>query len=182
MSLFTISFGNAAMECSIWSSSGEARAGLSPTLVIANEYGSGSGPVYVFSSAGNSSQGGPPLAVGIQMDSEFESPSILGGEWGGMCWIGCNSHLYGISPRMTIECEINLDSRFDSFRLFSSLDRLIVIAEVGVFAVCDDGEIDWRVDLDIVTAVRWEGESVLISQMDRPKLRVELRNGSISSP
>lgn len=179
--MFTISFGSSAMECSVWSSPGEARAGSSADLDIANEYGSGSGPVYVFSSADDAGEGDQGPDVGIQMDSEFESPTIFGSEWGGARWIGCNSHLYRISPGMAIDREIGLDSRFDSFRYIPRLDRLIVLAEVGLFAVCSSGEIDWRVNLEVVTDVRWESESALISQMDSPEVRVDLRNGSVAS-
>jgi len=35
------------------------------------------------------------------------------------------------------------------------------------------GEIDWQVDLDVVTDVRGESESVVISRMDGPGVRVE---------
>ncbi|MFJ4847089.1 MULTISPECIES: hypothetical protein [unclassified Streptomyces] len=180
--MFAISFGSDSMECSVWSSSGEARAGLSADLDIANEYGSGSGPVYVFSSADGGGRGGRGSAVGIQMDSEFESPTIFGDEWGGARWIGCNSHLYRIMPGMTVDREIDLESRFDSLRFISRLDRLLVLAEAGLLAVCGNGDIDWRVSLDVVTDVRWEGESALISQMDRPDVRVDLRSGSVASP
>lgn len=178
--MFRIAFGSSAMECSVWSSSGEARAGSSAHLEIANECGSGSGPVYVFSSAEDAGEGSLGRAVGIQMDSEFESPTIFGSEWGGVRWIGCNSHLYRISPSMAIDREIGLDSRFDSFRYISHLDRLIVLAEVGLFAVCSSGEIDWRVNLEVVTDVRWESESALISQMDSSEVRVDLRDGSVA--
>jgi hypothetical protein len=176
--MFTVSFGTSAMACSVWSSSGEARAGSFADLDIANEYGSGSGPVYVFSQADVGGEGKQSSGVGIQMDSEFESPTILGSEWGGARWIGCNSHLYRISPNMVIEHEIGLDSRFDSFRLISRLNRLIILTEVGLFSVCDSGEIGWRVDLDVITDACWESESVVISQMDGSGVRVELESGS----
>ncbi|MER0445301.1 hypothetical protein ABR738_12115 [Streptomyces sp. Edi4] len=81
---------------------------------------------------------------------------------------------------MAIDREIGLDSRFDSFRYISHLDRLIVLAEVGLFAVCSSGEIDWRVNLEVVTDVRWESESALISQMDSSEVRVDLRDGSVA--
>jgi hypothetical protein len=178
---FTIVFGSAAMECSIWSSPGEARAGTSADLDIANEYGSGSGPVYLLAPAGDAQEGAGGPAVGIRMDSEFESPTILGAEWGGARWVGCNAHLYRLSPGLVIDREICLDSRFGSFRLDSRLDRLFVIAEAGILAVRGDGGIDWRAELDIVTDARWEAVSVLISQMDGPKVRVDLRSGSVES-
>ncbi|MBT3151052.1 hypothetical protein HTV45_09150 [Streptomyces sp. CHD11] len=179
MSMFTIAFAKDAMECSVWSSPGEARAALSADLDIANEYGSGSGFVYVFSLADESGKGVKRSTVGIQMDSEFESPTILGNEWGRARWIGCNSNLYRISSSMTIDREIDLGSKFDSFRYISHLDRLIVLAEIGLFAVCGSGEIDWHVSLDVVTDVHWADESVMIFQMDSPGVRVDLRNGSI---
>lgn len=179
--MFTISFGNNEMACSVWSSAGEARAGSFTDLEIANENGSGSGPVYVFSRAGGAGKDVHRSAAGIQMDSEFESPTILGSEWGGAYWVGCNSRLYRITPSMAIDREIFLESRFDSIRFISRLDRLIVLAEAGLFSVCNSGQIDWRVDLDVVTDSRWEGESVIISQMDGPEIRVDLEAGSVAS-
>lgn len=178
--MFTISFAGDAMECSIWSSFGEVRAGSAVDLNVVNEYGSGSGLVYVFSAVEKTGGDARWPAVGIQMDSEFNSPTILGGEWGGARWVGCNSHVYRISPSMDVDCEIDLGSRFDSFKCVSHLDRLIILAEAGLFAVCGSGEIDWRVDLDVVTDVRWEDESATIFQMDSPGVRVNLRNGSVS--
>ncbi|MES9511479.1 hypothetical protein ABWJ92_34645 [Streptomyces sp. NPDC000609] len=82
---------------------------------------------------------------------------------------------------MIIDHEICLDSRFDSIRFISRLDRLIVLAEAGLFSVGSSGQIDWRVDLDVVTDARWEGESVVISQMDGPEVRVDLEAGSVAS-
>ncbi|WP_285596816.1 hypothetical protein [Kineosporia sp. NBRC 101731] len=82
---------------------------------------------------------------------------------------------------MTIDREICLDSRFDSIRFASRLNRLIVLAEAGLFSVRSNGQIDWRVDLDVVTDARWEDGSVLISQMEGPEVRVDLEAGSVVS-
>ncbi|NKZ03832.1 hypothetical protein HGB48_08745 [Actinomadura latina] len=82
---------------------------------------------------------------------------------------------------MAIDREINLDSHFAGLRLVPSLDRIIVLAEVGIFAVRSSGEIDWRVDLDVITEVRWESESVAISQMDGPQVCVDLQSGRYRS-
>ncbi|MFA1542714.1 hypothetical protein [Actinomadura monticuli] len=177
MSMLVISFDSGAMACSIWSSPGEARIGCFSDLEIANEYGSGSGPVFVFSQTDVGGDSDQRAAVGIRADSEFESPVILGREWGGAYWIGCNSSLYRIWPSMVIDREISLESHFGNLRLISELGKLIVLTEVGVFAVRKNGDVDWRVDLDIITDVRWESGSVVISQMDGPQVRVDLRSG-----
>jgi hypothetical protein len=179
--MIVISVDDSEITCSVWSSSGEARAGSFADLEIANEYGSGAGRVFIFSRSDMVGESDHRSTVGIQMDSEFESPTILGREWGGAYWIGCNAHLYRISPSMAIDREINLDSHFAGLRLVSGLDRIIVLAEVGIFAVRRSGEIDWRVDLDVITDVRWESESVVISQMDGPQVCVDLQSGRCRS-
>jgi hypothetical protein len=178
VSIFALSFGGAAVEVSIWSGLGAARAVWPVGLNIANEYGSGSGPVYVLSQSDDTGVTVDKQVLGIQMDSEFDIPTILAKEWGGTRWIGCNSQVYRVSTSMAIDSEIDLESKFNTFRLFSQLNRLVVLAEVSLFSLSCRGEINWRVDLDIVTAVRWERESVVISQMDGPDVRVDLREGS----
>ena len=177
MTVLTISWSGHDLQCSVWSSADAARQGSAAALEIANEYSSGSGPVYVFTAVESEQASASDRSLGIQMDSEFEAPTVLGHEWSGAYWVGCNSHLYRLLPNMIIGAEVELDSHFVSFRLLPHLDHLIVLAEAGLFSIDGEGRVAWRANLDLVTNTRWERGSVNVTQMDAPPVRVDLETG-----
>lgn len=179
MSILAISFDAGSVDISVWSSAGEVRGNFPDGLQILNEFGSGSGPVYVLSRS--SGEAGRLSGMAVQMDSDYESPTILGVEWGGMVWMGAGSRVYRITSDLVADREIDLGSRFDSFRLLSALDRLVILSETGAFSIHRDGEVDWSADFDIVTEATWGAEELTVSQMDGPVVRVNLKTGNVQA-
>src|SRR4051794_21326360 len=145
-----ISIGLASIEVSRSPSVWEARSAAAGSLEIEEACESDNGPVYVLAK-NESIEEGRVMAVGIQMESEYEIPSLLGVSWGEAYWVGCNFEIYRISHLMSIEKKVPLDSKFSSFYYLAEFDRLIVIAETAVICIDANGIIAWRVDVDIIT-------------------------------
>jgi hypothetical protein len=173
-----VSYGDMDIAVGRWSSVGEARAAIGEGMCIAEEFGSGSGPVYSFVlTPATGSAGEARTVFGIQMDTEYEIPYLLGSEWGSARWIGCNSQVYRVVTGMVAPGEIPLQSRFMGFHLREDLGRLFVLSESALLALEETGEVLWRVDVDLIATVEWSGSTAILNQMDGPRVRVNLLDG-----
>jgi hypothetical protein len=170
-----VSYGLATLEARRWSSLSEVRAEAGLEVVVANPDGVGLGPVYEFS---QSSDGLPATrAVYVQMDSEWEVPTVLGVEWAGGKWIGCNSAVYVLAPDLTLAESIDLGESFANFVVHGAEPTLFVISETGIRAFSRDGSQRWKVNVDVITDLQWYDDIVVLHQMDGPQVTVNLANG-----
>lgn len=177
--MLRVSHGLLTMAILRWSGEQEARDASNGHSEFANPDGPGDGPVYEFTQLSDEPELRADRAICIQMDTEFNVPTVLGTEWAGMRWIGCNRHVYGLSPLLEMRTQIDLGSPFAGFRTDSAMTRLMVVSETGLTALATDGGVAWRVDLDVITDLRWRDEFVIVTQMDGPEVSVSLRNGAV---
>ena len=177
--MLRVSYGLATLQVRQWSSLSEVRAEAGLEMVVANPDGVGLGPVYEFSQSSD----GPPAtrAVCVQMDSESEIPTVLGVEWAGGKWIGCNSAVYVLAADLALAESIDLGEPFADFAVHGAEPTLFVISETGIRAFSSDGSQRWKVNVDVITDLEWYDDSVVLHQMDGPQVTVHLANGELKS-
>jgi hypothetical protein len=175
--LLRVSFGSATLEARQWSSLSEVRAVAGLEVVAVNPEGAGLGPVYEFSQSSD----GPPAtrAVYVQMDSEWGVPTVLGVEWAGGRWIGCNSAVYVLAPDLALAESIDLGEPFANLVVHGAEPTLFVISETGVRAFSRDGSQRWRVNVDVITDLQWDDDIVVVHQLDGPRMTVNLADGEL---
>lgn len=149
-----------------------------PTLQLVNPESPGDGSFYTIRAVTDTylatAEG---RILGFQMDSRGDVPTLLGADWGSTLILGCNSDVYFISPSLDSHTRVELESRFNSFFINMRARRLLLSLETAIVAFDEGNSLVWRVDLDIVTAVRWQQDRVLLDQMDGPRISVDVRTG-----
>lgn len=77
-----------------------------------------------------------------------------------------------------IYANIPLPAPFYNFLPDSSCGRMVVVFEIGVLALNEQGYIVWRRDLgDIITGAKTEGSEVLVQTFEAGEFRLELAHG-----
>jgi hypothetical protein len=93
------------LSVDVWPGSDVSRAVKSDyrPIVEVNPDSPGDGKAYLLTQDRGYPELVPPHGLVIQMDGEFDSLTVLGPEWGGLRWIGCNSDVYALSPGMEVQ-------------------------------------------------------------------------------
>ncbi len=175
--MMRIAIGSTTLSITMWSSFHEARAAAKGEVVLVNEDSLGVGPVYEIAQFTDSPDFSPGQVIYLQTESDSSVPTVLGMEWAGERWIGCNSHLYVLSPALEVSRSIDLEEPFASFYVHGSRAMLFVTSETGIWAFSADGDLNWKSSFDVITGVRWHDGFVLVGQMDGPEVVVDLANG-----
>jgi hypothetical protein len=69
------------------------------------------------------------------------------------------------------------ESPFVEFFVSSTLNLLVLACESGLCCFSEDGGERWRIDTDLIEDLHWAQDSVLIEQMGRGELVLDLKSG-----
>jgi hypothetical protein len=170
------------LSVDVWPGSDVPRAvesGYRPVVQV-NPDSSGDGRAYLLTQDSDYPELVPPHGLVVRMDSESGSLAVLGQEWAGLRWIGCNSDVYALSPELEVRERFELGSPFVGFRPHGPTEQLILVAEIGMMALSRDGKLNWIVATDIISSITWSDQTASVTQLDESRLAVGLLSGAVT--
>jgi hypothetical protein len=171
------------LSVDLWRADDVPRAmasGYRPVELI-NPDSPGEGRAYVLTQSSDHSDLAPIRDLIIQMDAESSFLTILGRLWADLRWVGCNSAVYALSSELEVRRRIDLGSPFADFYLHVTTGQLILVAEVGMTAISIDGNVNWALNVDLISGINWGDRTAKIVQFDQEILTIDLLKGNVIS-
>ena len=120
------------------------------------------------------------FGVGICSESHGLMPHLLMRSNTNLLVFGLNSEAVGISLVERRQCfRMGLDALFHSFIQLKEQKLILVLHEIGVVAITEDGSELWRYSKDVIVDFTVEQSVISLNFMDSPPVSLELASGHV---
>ena len=121
------------------------------------------------------------FGVGICSEGHGLIPNLLLQPDAEVMVFGFNQEAVGINAKDgKINFKIPLDSLFYNFLTLNQRQLILVIHEIGVIAITEEGKEIWRYNKDIITDWVIEDDKLHLKFMDAPPISIETSSGVLA--
>jgi hypothetical protein len=120
-------------------------------------------------------------SIGLCSYGSGIEPQILLNTISELVYVGFDSSLLIFAVPAVLVKRMNLDGPFYSMTLFQSLDRILVVHEIGLLWLSPVGNVEWQRPTDIISKVLLRPSDTLeVTQLDGSRTVVHLTTGQVT--
>jgi hypothetical protein len=124
-------------------------------------------------------------SIGLCSSQTGIEPQLLFNPVKGIFYLGADSSFFIFDSMTgpTRHRRVNLDSPFYWMSLFSALDRILVVHEIGLLWLRTDGDIVWRHSTEIISSISiLDSQSINVKLMEGGHITLDMLTGKNLTP
>lgn len=179
-----VTFGNNTITLQVWETKSEMLSYLSKceagSLLLGEDADQ---EMHFYSATVRLGQAGVNcFGIGICSEGHGLTPHLLLQPDAEVMVFGFNQEVVGINVKeRKINFKIPLVSLFYNFLTLNQRQLILVIHEIGVVAITEEGKEIWRYDKDIINDWVIEDDKLHLKFMDAPPVSIEISSGALAT-